>query len=512
MTKKTGLTWLISSVVAILAVVVAIALFNNRSIPNEFKSIPGFVKATKIKGDNFDAVYDITIKDKTERTCRLTLKIDADGNLIFPEKDETFTVAFIDGQGYKLFDRSGQRGDLPGVFITKIEPDEVWSVAKLGTEHTPVTIEPGKINNLSLENDTFIDGPRGLPVSVVQDGIEIASGRLPLSLKLGRGKAEVKIKDAYASQMQSNGLIHIFHGSQPIYPGKNKIHLVAQAVGSSVWLHKGRLVAFDGTTAIIADGQKLFFKNGDADASINVPGINPDMGAFTADKKIYWVDIKGFINITSFDGTNEKTSITTVSSISKSGEYLVAGTNVYSLAMQPVNPMPGWRWTVDGWFLKLEDGYLVASGKTQWKVKTQLSNDASCLKHSTGKAFFELNNKVSGIIDLQDGTVENGQELVCSGQGDINFPDGVYLKGSVQYWDGKSLWERKDWDLQKFGAFGVLCSNSQIGEKELVNHDNGLKIVFWYDADCSILYLDKEHVVFKISDYVFSVKRFISQY
>ena len=450
-------------------------------------------KPAKIKGDSFDTVYEITIKDKKEQTCKLTLKIDGHGNLILPEKDETFAVVLIDGDGFKLFDQSGQRGDLPGVFITKIEPHEVWSVARPGTDQIPVTIEPGTINNLSLENDTFIDGPKGLPVSIVQDGTEIASGRLPLSLKLGQNKAEVRIKDAFASQMQSNGLIHIYHGSQPIYSGKNKIHPAAQAIGNSIWFHKGRLVAFDGTTAIIVDGQKLYFQNGDSDASVNAPDINPDLGAFTSNKNVYWVDDQGFINITSFDGINKKTSITTVSSISKSGEYLVAGANVYNLAMQPANPMPGWRWSVDGWFLKLEDGYLVAgSGKTQWKVKTQILNNASCFKHSSGKAYFELNNKVSGIIDLHDGTVENGQELVCDGQGDINFPDGIFVKDSIQHFDGKSLWTRKGWNLQKLGAFGVVCQNPKTGEKELINHDNGLKIVFWDDSDCTMLYLDKE--------------------
>lgn len=512
MTKKTRLIWLIASI-AVSAAIVAIIIFTGfRSIPEEFNSIPGFVKASKIKSDSFEAIYNVTIKDKTEQVCTLVLKIDANGKLILPEKDETFTVVLIDSQGYKLSDPSGVRGDLPGVFITKIEPHQSWSVSKPGTDPMPSAIEPGKINNISLENDTFIDGPRGLPVTVVQNGSEIASGRLPMSIKLGQGKAEAKIDGAYVSQMQSSGLIHIFSGTQTVSKGKNIIHAVAQTVGNSVWFHRGKYVDFDGTTSIVADGQKLYFKNGDADVSVNAPEVNPGLGAFTSNKNVYWVDSQGFINITNFDGINKKTSISTNKPITKSGDFLVTGDNAYSMDLKSVEIMADWQWSVDGWFLKLDGENLVASGKTKWNIKASIPSNASCHKYSDGKIYFELDNKVSQIIDLQSGTTETAQELALEGQGDMNFPDGIFVKDSTQYFDGKSLWNRKGWDIEKFGTFGILCSNPKTGENELINHDTGLKTVFWNDAGCTILYLDKMYVVFKINDYVFSVKRIISQY
>lgn len=512
MTKKTRLIWLIASIAVVVSVVAIIIFTGSRSIPEEFNSIPGFVKASKIKSDSFEAIYDVTIKDKSEQVCALVLKIDANGKLILPEKDETFTVVFIDGQGYKLSDPSGIRGSLPGVFITKIEPHKSWSVAKPGTDPMPVAIEPGKINNISLENDTFIDGPRGLPVTIVQNGEELATGRLPMSIKLKQGKAEARIDGAYVSQMQSSGLIHIFLGTQTVSKGANTIHTVAQAVGNSIWFHKGNFIDFDGKTSIVADNTKLYFKDGNNEISANAPDINSSLGAFTSNKKVYWVDSQGFINIADFDGTNKKTSISTNKPITKSGDFLVTGKKAFTMDMKPANSMTGWQWSVDGWFLKLDGEKLVASGKTKWSVKASIPSNASCHKYSDGRIYFELENKVSQIIDLQSGATETAQELALEGQGDINFPDGIFVKDSTQFFDGKSLWNRKGWDIEKFGAFGILCSNPKIGENELINHDTGLKTVFWNDADCTILYLDKMYVVFKINDYVFSVKRIISQY
>lgn len=488
---------------------IALMLIKSNGIPEELKAIPGFLRAEKISQNSFDVVYEVTIMDKTEIPCRLNLRIDAQDNVIFPQKDEVFTVV-ITKPGYSLFDLSGNRGSLPGVFITKVDSSENWSVSEQGKDPMPVTIEPGKINNHSLSQDTVVTGPKGLPVTIFSNGVEIASGRLPMSLNLGKSKAIASVNQAFVSHMLSSGLMHIYIGSQSIYAGKNTFRPAAQAVGSSVWLAQGRFVSFDGNTSFVEQDQKLFFRIGDKEQSIEAKGINTDLGAFENSGFIYWVDRQGFINKTAVNGTNSKTKTTVVSKIFQSGQYIIAGNKVYTMSCEPANPMQNWQWTTKGWFLKNEGGYISATGKTSWKVKSSIPKEALLKIHSGTMAYFELDGKVSSLFDLENGQAENQEMLSLQSNGDMSFPDGIFVKNSIQHSSGRSFWSRKGWKLEKLGSFGVLCQNEKTGERELINHDNGLKALFWSDSDCRAIFLDKENLVFEIGNTVFTVKRIIS--
>lgn len=501
----------IAVVIGLMALATFIILqVRPNGIPDQLKSIPGFAGATKVSQNSFDLVFDVAIKDKTETLCRLNLKIDAQGNPILPQKDETFTVIITEPSIYNLSDLSGNRGSLPGVFITKIDSSETWSLTASGKDPVPVTIEPGKINYPDLSRNSAITGPKGLPITVESEGIEIASGRLPLSLNLVKPNAIATVGKAYVSHMLSSGLMHIYLGSQPVSKGSNVFRPAAQAVGSSIWFTEGNFVGFDGRTSFVEQNQKLYFKIGDKEQSVDTKGINPNLGAFENDGFVYWVDSQGFINKTSVANNSVKTNATTDKPILRSGQHVIAGSKVYDMSMTLANPMQNWRWTAQGWFLKIDDGYLTASGKSSWKRKTAIPKDAQLMLHSGTMAYFEINGKVSQLFDLENGQAENLEEISLQRIGEIGFPDGVYVKDSVQHSDGKSFWSRKGWKLEKFGAFGVLCHNPDTGEKELISHENGLKALFWSQSDCRVHYLDKNNLVFGIGNTVFSVRRIIS--
>jgi hypothetical protein len=504
-------------IVAVIAIVLgtltlaalSIFLFKSNSVPDELKTIPGFLRATKVSQNNFDVVYDVVIKDKAEITCRLNLKIDAHGNIIFPQKDEVFSV-IITKQGLNLFDQSGNRGVLPGIFITKVDQSEYWSVTEPGKDPMPVSIEPGKINNLDLSQDTVITGPKGLPVTIFSKGVEIASGRLPLRLNLDKQKAIATVDKAFVSHMLSSGLMHIYIGSQSVYNGKNTIRPAAQAVGNSIWFTQGMFVSFDGKTSFVEQNERLFFKIGQKEQSIEVKAINPSMGAFEHNGLIYWVDIQGYINKTEINGKSIKTNAKTDKPIFQSDKFIISDTKAYTMSFEPVNPMQNWIWTAKGWFLKKDGDHIFASGKTSWTVKSSIPKEALLKIHSGSMAYFELDGKVSSLFDLETGQIENQEMLQLQTNGDLTFPDGVFVKNSVQHSSDKSFWSRKGWKLEKFGAFGVFCQNEKTGEKELINHDNGLKALFWSDSDCKVIFLDRENLVFEIGKTIFTVKRIIT--
>jgi hypothetical protein len=504
---------LVITLVVVLGIVITgaiIFLLSRPSQPQEFSSIPGFKSAKLVYGDKFDKIYDITVVDGgRELHCKLNLKVDANGNLILPGKDEIFTTVLSEQSNLTLSDDSGKLGQIPGVFITKVDSKQNFHVWSPGKNEVPVDIETGKINNLSLNLDTIIKGSEGMAVSVTSNGSEIASGKLPLKLSLGKTKATATIDGLFVSQMLSSGLFHVFNGSQPVSAGTNTIKPIAQTVGNSIWFHKGEFVSLQDGVCVVADNGKVFYKKDKNDVSVETPDIDPSKGAvILGDVSLFWVNLSGTVMTNQTGKTAIPTSLRASRPLDKSGDYLIVDGHAYDVALKPFNPLPGWQWSVDGCFMKMDKGFLVCTGKSSWKAKAQIPIGSNCQISSKGKAFFSFGSKVSKPFELTTGQTEDIDGIVLEGTGEMNFPDGTSVKDNIQTnIDGKSIWRRIGWTLEKKGTSGVLCFNKKTGELELINADNGLKILFWNDEDIIIDYLDVDWLVFSLNGYTICVKR-----
>ena len=504
---------LIATLVIIITVILTglvIFFLTRTSLPQEFSTIPGFVSAKFVSGDNFDKIYDITITSNgKELHCKLNLKVDANSNLILPGKDEIFTTFLSDETGLILSNDSGKLGEIPGIFIIKVESKQYFHVTKPGKDSIPVEIEPGKINNLSLILDTIIKGPEGMAISITSGGSEIASGKLPLKLQLGQSKATATIDGLFVSQMLSSGLFHVFNGSQTVSVGTNTIKPIAQTVGNSIWFHKGEFVSIQDGVCIVAEDGKVFYKLDKNEVSAITPGIDPSKGAvIIGDSKLFWVNSSVSVMICQNGKSAVTTPLRTSKPLDKSGDYLIVDGQAYDSELKPFNPLPGWQWTVDGCFMKMDKGFLVCAGKSSWKAKAQIPEGAICQKLSKGKAFFSFDGKITKPFELENGQTEDIDGIVLEGVGDMNFPDGTTVKDNIQTnIDGRSIWRRIGWALEKKGTSGVLCFNKKTGERELINADNGLKILFWNDADITIDHLDVDWLAFSLNGYTICVKR-----
>lgn len=507
MQKKLIVT--LAVIIAVIITGLSIFLLTKPTLPQEFPTIPGFKSAKLVSGDSFDKVYDITIiENGRELHCKLNLKVDAQGNLIVPGKDEIFTTVLSDQTGLILSNDSGKLGEIPGIFIIKVESKQNFHVTKPGKDPMPVEIQPGKVNNLSQDFDTLIKGPEGLAISVISNGSEIASGKLPLKLSLGETKATATVDGLFVSQMLSSGLFHIFNGSQPISVGINTVKPIAQTVGNSIWFHKGEFVSLQDGVCVVADGSRVFYKLNKDEVYSDTPDIDTKKGAVILGQNLFWVDLSGRVMATNKDGSSRTTPLKTGKPLAKTGQYLIIDGQAYDSDLKAFNPLPGWQWTVDGYFMKMEKGFLVCSGKSSWKAKAEIPADSTCQIFSKGKAFFSFDGKVTKPFELATGQTEDIDGIVLEGTGEMNFPDGTSVKDNIQTnVDGKSIWRRIGWTLEKKGTSGVLCFNKKTGELELINADNGLKILFWNDEDIIIDYLDVDWLVFSLNGYTICVKR-----
>ena len=494
----------------IACVVLSIALLSAGcgSTPKEFDSIPGFKSAVIVSESGFKQVWRVRVADSgKESDCILTLNIDADGNIIYPEKDEVFTTVLIDDAGYELYGNSGKLGVLPGIFITKLD-EKGFMAGKPGSEKRPVDISTGKVNTVNFEKDTVITGPEGLSVRVLVDRIEIATGKLPLNLTLGRSKAVVEIEEMFVSKKISSGLIHVFSGSQQVSPGTNQIKSSAQTVGSEVWFHKGDFVGFQDGICFVSENDKVFFKQNDKEMNYLTPLIDPSRGVAMLDNQLFWVGRDGTLTKTSPDGKITGSDFYVTGRLELSGKYLIAGKKIVDSSLARINGIDYWDWTKDGCFLTLDSGKLKCSGKKNWTLATDITANARLESIDGKRAFFSLDGRVTQEFEVETGYISDPEGLMLTGSGDINFPDGVYVKDGVQTdTNGKSIWNRKNWYLQRFGAVGVYASNSDTGEAEVIAHDTGMKALFWQGSNVKPLALTPNYCVFSLDGYVVSVER-----
>jgi hypothetical protein len=510
MAKKIGLA------LAIVVAAVAIFLFVSRKagngIPKEFLGIPGFQSSRLVSGDRFNRIYEVSIDDNGKTiTCILTLRMDADSNPVMPGQDEVFTVVASDQTGFWLYDDSGKLGQIPGVFITKVDSKQNFHIQKPGEEPFPVSVVSGQINQVSTEFDTFVKGPEGLAVRIVSNGKEIAGGRLPLNLKLGEKKSEAIIDGIFVSRKLSSGLIHIYSGRQPISKGSNTVSVSAQAVGSKVWFHEGEFVGFnDGICMATKDG-KTFYGNDKKEIVAQTLDINPKMGAIHHDGGIFWIDNTGLLRYWHPEKKVKMPSIYFDKPIAKSGNYIITGNRVYTTGLEPANPLPGWQWCVDGCFMKLENGILTGFKDKRWQIKADIKSTDICQTFSDGRAYFTDGKGITGLFDTATGETDTDDGLMMQDVGDIGFPDGVTIKNGIQTDSaGKNVWSRKSWTLEKFGQSGIYCFNPKTGEHELINHDTGLKAVFWNTANLKLIHFDSSWLVFSVDGHVLSVQRLIA--
>lgn len=516
MRNKTILT------VAIVAIaIIAIGFLWHVSIfrPPELPPvhIPGMQSIEMISYDNRGGDFDVTIKYLgMEYECNLYIAISAEGKWILPREDEVFTVVVSDEKNLVLTANNKTIGRLPIVFISLIDNSKTYRMGAPNQSKKPIFVSEGSVNLAHVDSNTLIRGAEGLRVKVFEEGVEIASGRLPLAVNI-QNLCVLAIEGLQTRALSGKGLIQGYWGIRDIYEGTYSVYPSGRFTGVDLIKLEGYILASTDNHMVLVSKtfDSITLWDGESTHRIELDDITVRPGRFahiTPDGSLVFTSVDDRLFIADKEGIiKELFWSAEPSDIKISGDILISGDG--SL----FNPITGEEGNLNIYFdfihggcgMRIEDNEL-----TGWKLSTEniervWSVDAVDMEGaemttvSSDIIYFTDGNLCTQFLNVTNGFTSEVPDIFAEpaplewiNDRVLNFPGGEGIDEGILAFDAddEMVWSRPGGHLSQVGHQAVMVTSGD--EIHVYDLGTGIETCSWkHDPTSSVHPTDGVEVI-----------------
>jgi len=513
--------WVSCSVIVIIGVIVTWIFLRWRpaEIPKDLY-IPGLESLREVDRsyEHIDFIAKIKHLGITY-DCALELKIDQNNQLVLPTTDEAFTVVVSDEKDLELWRDDRKVGNVPIVFIALRHDPGFYRVGPPGSSQRPIVVSPNMVNLVSYVYDTVIKSPESIKIKVLKSGKEIASGEIPLNLKVGDDEVKVIVDGVQVRGYAGTGAFQFFTGEFPIKKGIHSIVASGRIFGANLWHEDGVFLGTDSGYGSLnedkicfvgKDGMVVLLGNNRKEVRINdvrfdklygYPMINTPNVYVTSNDKLYIVNSKG--------------DLSTKSDFQESSAWI---TPFYNLSPIPKSQMKPILANINKFMLEhlhihYQQGCMIysspKSNNSIYSVKFDLTETAVLHRLDDKIIYFTDGNKCTEFMNVETGytglDIKNLQNkgILDWIKGDgLIFPSGHRVRKGITCLDaqGRTLWVRSDGEIERIGAIGLKVTNKQTGEVSCYDVHDGQLLASWKSVDACMAFLDERYMVITINN------------
>lgn len=513
--------------VAIIVVAWLAFRYISPKVPENLE-IPGVVSYEETGRTNREVSINAKVSYLgAEYDANLTLRLDSNGQIVLPAKDEVFTTVVAEEEGLELWRDTEKIGRLPLVFIANRNDTSIYRVAPPGTSLRPISVRPGIQNLAVFHFDTEIQGMEGVTVKLFRDGKQFDSGKLPMITRLAGKEGVAKIDGVQIRGIGGTGVFSVFYDEHKLRVGTNKILPTARLLGYTCWHESGFFLGMSDVCYILQGDKVAILGAQRAEselANVDTKGVVGD--PVTKDGKLV-IKTDGKYILVSKDGKVDPINFSSDMPVSVSGNLIIADKRVYDIeSKKELTFNQKYLWVADGVFISQVGVNLIgtlvgAEGMREiWRLRLTkpLSTDAKLLKASNGIYYFRMGNTCSEYLEVSTGKC--GKNITLLGMNaldvfdgeDLSFPNGNKIKQSIVCTDlqGKPLWARMGTKPASFGATGVIVWDEKAQSTIIYDVTNGNEIASWKGAGIQPKMLDQSHFAIIVNEnHVIYVQRTI---
>jgi len=498
--KKNSIIVVSVAVCMLLIVGTVWFIFADRPIAPPEIRIPGFQSMEMVSSDQRGADFMVTVQHLgMEYFCGLHIALSANSEWVLPLSDELFTVVVSDEKGLELTSNNQLIGRVPVVFIAPVNNSRTYRVGGPGQSKKPIYVKSGVVNLASFDSNTLIRGVEGLRVKVFSDGIETASGRLPMAVNLEK-IATLVVDGLQTRTLTGKGLIQGYWGNQIIREGTNSILPQGRFTGVDMVSFHGFPYAIKNNEIILINTSenKMIRYNGETTHEIllqdTIPQLNKinhirkngDVIFLSEDSELFSVSTEGMISKINHD--------LDTSNIFASGDFLIStGGKILNLETGKVGTfkndyeffhdeigMTFENGTLSGWELSEDDE------KNIWTLEANLSEEMKMTSVNDDVVFFTLGNICTMYLDVKQGLSSMTlDEFVLDGplewitNREMNFPGGEGIQPGIVVFDssGEMAWSRPGGNIQRVGFNNVMITSDD--EIRVYDLGSGIETCSW---------------------------------
>jgi len=511
--------WIACVLILVVGVVVAWMVLRWRplEIPKDLY-IPGLESFTEVDR-NYEHI-NIIAKIKhlgTTYNCALELKIDQNGQLVLPNNDESFTVVVSDESNLELWRDDRKIGNVPVVFIAPRHDPGFYRVGPPGSSQRPIAVSSNMVNLVTYVFDTVIKSPESVMVKVLKNDKEIASGRIPLNLKLGDGEAKAVIVGVQIRGYAGTGAFQFFTGDFPIKKGVNSIVAAGRILGADLWHEDGVFLGTNSGYGDLNEDKVCFIGKTDKIVLLGKNRKEVIVGNIQFDR-LYGYPIKNTSSVyvsssNKLQIVDTQAKLTLDSNFQEFPAWISPFQNLLPIPKRRMGPILADlnRFMLDQFHITYQEGHLKCiSQQTRnllYSVKFHLPETAVLQRYNNNVIFFTDGNRSTEFMDIKTGNTGSDlknlqkKEVLDWITGDgLVYPSGHRIKKGIVCLDtqGRTLWARQDGRIERIDTLGIKVTNEKTGEVSCYDVRNGQLLASWKNVDADIPFLDERYMVISV--------------